>query len=188
MKKILLPTAIIICAVALLMSAFKTTDAPPTSRVGYVSMSQLVAEIPEFVMNRGKLDTMIYQYNAALQVKLAEYQTKEKAYMKDSATMLPAIKTDKFTELQTLAQSIEAFRQVSQQQVDKTDGELVQPIFNALQKAIDQTATKHGYTHIINTDLRAGNGSPIVLFAVEESNVSDLILEQYRLATTNKSE
>lgn len=188
MKKILFPTALVFCTLALLFSAFKTTDTPPTSRVGYVSVSQLVAELPEYTMNRGKLDTLIYQYNVAFRGKMAEFKQKEQSFVADSANMLDAIKTDKITELRNLVQSIEAFRQVSQVQVDKADSELVQPIFTDLQKAINETAAKHGYTHIINTDLRAGNGSPIVLFAVEDNDVSNMILEEYRQVTANKSE
>lgn len=188
MKKILFPTVLTLCVLAVLISAFKTTNTPPTSRIGYVSISQLVAQVPEYAMNQGKLDTLIYQYNVALQGKLAEYQAKEKAYLTDSASMLEAIKADKITELRNLAQSIEAFRQVSQVQVDKADSTMVKPIFNDLQKAIDEVAAAKGYTHIINTDLRADNGSPIVLFAVEESNVSELILAEYRQANTSKTE
>lgn len=188
MKKLLLPGTLILVALSLFISAFKTTDTPPTSRVGYVSISQLITELPEFTANRSKLDTMLFLFNITLKDKITEYQQKEKQFVQDSATMLDAIKTDKITELRNLSQSIQAFRQASQEQVDKAESAMIQPIFNDIQLAIDKAADKYGFTHIINTDLRADNGSPMVLYAVEESNVSELISEEYQLLIKNKKE
>lgn len=180
MKNFLLPTALMICALAVLVSAFKTTETPPASRVGYLSINALVAEIPDYQQQRGRLDTMIYEFNLALQYKLNEFQEKQQAYVKDSATMMDVIKQDKITELQSLSQSIQAFKQVSEQEVARVDSSLVQPILNEVQLAIDQVAGEYGYTHILNSDVRAENGPPMVLFANDESNLNTMVLEAYQ--------
>ncbi len=187
MKKFLLPTAVVLCVLSLLVSAFKTTETPPTSRIGYLSINELVSEIPEYQMQRGKLDTIIYEFNVALQSKVAEFQEKQQAYVQDSASMNEVIKTDRFTELQSLSQSIQAFKQVSEEEVAKRDSSLVQPILTEVQSAIDQVAGEYGYTHILNTDVRAQNGPPMVLFAQEETNLKNLVLEEYtNLQKNNK--
>lgn len=169
--------AVVLLAV-IVMVGFKTS-APPATRLGFLSINQLVVEIPEYQASRGRLDTMIYELNQAMEGKVAEWEEKQQTFVRDSASMNALIREDKRKELQSLTQSIQAFKQVSEDEVAKQDSALVQPILDEIQLAIDQVAEKKGYTHILNTDVRAVNGPAMVLYANDQSYVGQLVLEEY---------
>ncbi len=167
-------------AVVAVVSSFNLSREAAPSRVGYLSINQLVSQLPEYRQQRGRLDTVIYEFNVALQSKMTEFQQKQQAYIRDSAAMNTVIKEDKLNELQNLSQSIQAFKQLSEEEVMKQDSALLQPVLNSLQEAIDQVAQEHGYTHVLNTDVSAQNGPPMVLYAEEESDITELVLAAYR--------
>jgi outer membrane protein len=178
-KHTFLTTVAILGLVAIVTSAYMGKETAP-SKVGYLSVNQLVYQIPAYRQNRLKLDTTIYEFSAALKGKVAEFQQKQQAFVKDSASMNKIIKKDKYNELQNLSQSIQNFKQQSEREVAKQDSVLVQPVLNSVQQAIKQVAKENGLTYVLNTDVRAENGTPMVLYAGEESDVTKLVLEAYK--------
>ena len=178
MKKIIQPSVLALLVVVVVTSSFKL-EKVTTSKIGYLSINRVVAKIPAYQMQRGKLDTTIYELNLALQEKLKDFREKQQLFVQDSASMNDLIRQDKLTELQNLSQSIQAFKQGSEEAVSRQDSMLIQPILDELQLAIDEVAKHHGYTHILNTDVRAVNGPPMVLYAHKETDVSDLVIETF---------
>jgi outer membrane protein len=178
-KYTLLYNAAILSLVVIVTSAYVAKEAAP-SKVGYLSINQLVYQIPEYRQNRLKLDTAIYEFDTVLKGKVTEFQQKQQAFVKDSATMKAIIKKDKYNELQSMSQSIQAFKQLSDREVAKQDSAFVQPVLNSVQNAIKLVAKEYGLTHVLNTDVRAENGSPMVLYAGEENDITKLVLAAYK--------
>lgn len=178
MKKLLQPSILIILVLLVITSSFKL-EKVTTSKIGYLSINGAVSRIPIYQQQRSKLDTTIYELNLALQEKIQDFQQKQQSFVKDSASLNELIRQDKLTELQNLSQAIQAFKQGSEEEVARQDSILVQPILDELQLAIKEVAKQHGYTHILNTDVRAVNGPPMVLYAHEETNVTDLVIETF---------
>lgn len=175
--KLIVPIAALFVLVAM---SFNTNKPAPPSRIGFVSATSLVSQIPEYTAKRGKMDTLMYEFNLEIQSKIQEFQRKEQAFIADSATMNAVIKQAKFQELQSLSQSIQAFKQTSEEEVYKMDSTLLQPILRQLQEAIDAVASEQGYTQIINTDMRSQTGTPLVLFTKEDSGLFQNVLEKFQ--------
>jgi Skp family chaperone for outer membrane proteins len=76
---------------------------------------------------------------------------------------------------------MQVFKQLSEKEVMKQDSILLQPILNNVQSSINEIALKYGYTYILNTDLTAQNGTPMMLYANKESDITELVLTAYRL-------
>jgi outer membrane protein len=61
--------------------------------------------------------------------------------------------------------------------LQRKSGELLEPVFEKIQNAIDAVAKANGYTHVFNSG-QPEAGLNILLYARDEDNISDLVLKQ----------
>ena len=169
----------LIALLAVGIMSFKNQKTAAPSRLGFVSVFNLVSQIPEYTAKKGSLDTLIYEFNVELQTKMQEYQAKEMAYVKDSISMNAVIKESKLQELQALGQAIQAFKQTSEEAVVKQDSAMLQPILKQLNTAMEAVAKEQGYTQIINSDVRSQSGTALVLYSQEDEALTADILAKY---------
>lgn len=153
------------------MLAMNTADKAPQARIGYTSMANLVNQLPETKSALAELDTLQKQFNDQFNEKVETYQSKLKDYEAKKENLNEVIRADKETELQSLQESIGKFQQTAQQAYQAKDTELMTPIYERVQTAIDAVAAEYGYTHIVATDANTS----VFVYADEETNVEELI-------------
>jgi len=79
--------------------------------------------------------------------------------------------------LVNLQNSIHEFENNAQDEMQKKQGTLLQPVLDKVQKAINKVAEAKGYTYIFST--HSDGGSAIILYAKnKEDNISDLVLKE----------
>ena len=155
--------------------AATSAQAQAPLKIGYTDVQYVLAQMPESKQIESELKTYNTQLEAQLKSKYADYQAKGEAYQKGSATMTDVVKADKEKELQGLQQSIQEFQQSAQQSLQQKQQVLMKPALDKLQKNIDLVATENGFTYVFNSD---GGGSPLLLHAPKEGDISDLVLKK----------
>ena len=155
--------------------AATSAQAQAPLKIGYTDVQYVLAQMPESKQIESELKTYNTQLEAQLKSKYADYQAKGEAYQKGSATMTDVVKADKEKELQGLQQSIQEFQQSAQQSLQQKQQVLLKPALDKLQKNIDLVATENGFTYVFNSD---GGGSPLLLHAPKEGDISDLVLKK----------
>ena len=155
--------------------AASSAQAQAPLKIGYTDVQYVLAQMPESKQIESELKTYNSQLEAQLKSKYAEYQTKGEAYQKASGTMTDVVKADKEKELQGLQQSIQEFQQSAQQSLQQKQQTLLKPALDKLQKNIDLVADENGFTYVFNSD---GGGSPLLLHAPKEGDISDLVLKK----------
>jgi outer membrane protein len=110
-----------------------------------------------------------------LRSKSGELEAKYKAYQQGEATMTDVVKADKQKEMQSMQQSIQEFQRNAEQSLQQKQQALLKPALDKLQKNIDAVANENGFTYIFNSD---GGGSPLLLHAPKEGDISDLVLKK----------
>lgn len=152
MKKL---TILLVVLVATLSAA--QVDA---QKIGYVDMQELVTGMPEYA----QADTALGRYRDDLvqqmQVMQQEMQTKAGAFVEDSLKMSDAIKEVKRSELRDLQNRISQLQQTSQQQMQQKQNDLLQPIIEKAQTAVDAVAKAKGYSYVFND---TGDGTILVV-------------------------
>jgi outer membrane protein len=152
MKKL---TILLVVLVATLSAA--KVDA---QKIGYVDMQEIVTGMPEYA----QADTALGRYRDDLvqqmQVMQQEMQTKAGAFVQDSLKMSDAIKEVKRSELRDLQNRIAQLQQTSQQQMQQKQNDLLQPIIEKAQKAVDDVAKAKGYSYVFND---TGDGTILVV-------------------------
>lgn len=164
MKKL---SVLVVVLVVATLSAAKV-DA---QKIAYVNMGDLVTGMPEYA----QADTALGNYRNDLvqqmQSMQQELQTKAGAFISDSLKMSEAIKEVKRTELRDLQNRIGQMQQNSQQELSQKQQELLQPIIDKAQKAVDAVAKAKGYAYVLND---TGDGSFLVVKPVGDDLTNEV--------------
>jgi outer membrane protein len=160
----------------LIITANAQTPEHPVQKIGYAESDYILSQMPEFKKIDSELKTHGAQLENQMKAKYEDYQAKLKAYQGMPATTPEAIKADKERELAALQENMQKFQQDAQSSYQKKQGELMDPIYKKIGKAIEEVAKENGFTFIINPQL--SNGGDILLFSDEKFNISDLVLKK----------
>lgn len=157
---------------ALLMLAGVSVNAQ--TKVGYTNIDYILTNMPDAKKIQEALTTEKGQYDKLYQEKVADFQKNLAEYQKGQATMSAVIKADKEKFLQNKQGEIEEFSRNSETALQRKQQELLAPVLDKIQKAIDDVAKENGYTYVFNSDAGPGT-TPIVLVAPEKDNISNLV-------------
>jgi outer membrane protein len=144
-------------------------------KIGYTNTDYILSLLPEAKEISAELSSYQKQLETQLQSKYQEFQDKLNDYQQkaSSGQMIPEVMKDKEAELNTLRSSIEKFQKDADESIQKKQAELLQPAYDKIQEAINAVAKENGYTHVFSSDAGA---FPVLLYARDEDNVTDLIL------------
>ncbi len=142
MKKvfgILLFAALVLTAQDGFAQSFKT---------GHINRDEIIMAMPDY-------DTAMKQYNAfgqeltnALELMQVEYNNRLDQYVKDSKNLTDLVKATKEQELADMQNRINNFQQQAQTQLQEKQAELLNPIIEKANNAINAVAKEGGYIYI----------------------------------------
>ncbi len=171
MKKILLSLIMVTVLGVTGMYAQKAT------KIGYCHVDYVLNYLPDTKAAQDQLKAHEQHLKTELERKTKEFQAKYVEYEKLAAdkTTPASILQSKERELQNMQQNIQVFQQNADQELQKKQVALMQPVYVKINKAIKDVAIENSYAYILNA---TEGGLSIVLYAPEEHNVSDLILKK----------
>ena len=122
----------------------------------------------EFKEANTQLEAYAKDLSAQLETIQVEFNNKLQEYQKAASTMTDAVRPLKAKELSDLQNRIREFQQVAQQDIQKKEGELMEPIQKKANEAIKEVAKAGGYAVI----LEAG-----MMIYCDEAQVKDISAE-----------
>ena len=147
-------------AAVLLLASAPAADAQ--NRIGYTDYELIIVQMPEYRQVQQQLQQIAQADRAALaeldstiQVKFADYQS-QAGVLSDQA------RTQRETEIVQLQENLQTEQQRRMQALGQRENELLQPLFNRLQTAIDEVAEARSLSLVLST--RAGT-DPVLLYA-----------------------
>ncbi len=158
-------------------AATPVTAAAGPLKLGYTNIDYLLRQMPESKDIENQLTIQRTQVDSELKRMSKEFEDKLATYEKGQGQMSDVIKKDREAELQSLQSRVQEFQTNAQKTLQDKYGQLVNPVIQKIQKNIDIVAKENGFTYVFNLDAGAGT-TPILLFAPEEGNISDLVLKK----------
>ena len=148
--------------VVLFIGLAATTNAQ-TQKFGHIDLQALVQVMPE----RASAETEFNNFQGELEEVLGDMQKNYQATL----TQLEQLGEDaseikrnaKITELQDMQQRIQAYQQNAQIQLQQKQGELLQPVFDKAEKAIEEVAKEKGLLYVFDV------GTKVVLYKSNQS-------------------
>ncbi len=157
----------------IMILSFSQNAAAQNFKFGHINSDELFSIMPErdsIVEQMQALQTELQNTLEAMQV---EYNNKLNDYTENAENFSDIVRQTKEEELMGLQQRISNFSQNADQQLQRQQQQLMQPIIVKAEKAIADVARENGFTYIF--DLARG---PIIYF---DEAKSENILEKVKL-------
>lgn len=122
-----------------------------TLKIAHVNTSQIMEEMPERSKAEKSLETYYNELQEQIKTMYGEYQTKLQDYQSNAETMSNLVRQSKEKELIDLESRITAFQSNAETEFDNKRVELLKPLLEKIQKAIDAVGKEKGYTYILDT-------------------------------------
>lgn len=144
-------------------------------KLGHIDSGELLALMPGKDSSQVKLQEYATSLGQQLKTMQAEIETKEQDYRENEKVWSDLIRSTKYKELIDLSNRIEAFQTSAQEDLQKKEQELLQPIIDKAKKAIEQVAEENGYTYILDT------GYGMVLYFEPSDDILPLVKKKLNI-------
>jgi len=151
--------------IILLLAAFHTVNA---QKFAYVNTQEILQTLPEVKEANANIETFRNQLVKMGQNKVESLRTKygELEQKQAQGDISPKQLEMEAQKLKEEEMKIAQFEQESQQRIMEKSEELLKPIRDKVQKAIDDVATENGYSYIFDASLG------FILYADDSSDAS----------------
>lgn len=150
MKKIIL-----LLAVTLMTGVFTTSQAQSKGKLGHIDSSKLLNLMPEREKAQNELQKYSKQLEDQLTAMQTELQNKYNDYLAKKDSLSDILVQTKEKELQDLQTRIQNFQTSAQQDLQKKQQELLQPVIDKAKNAIQKVAKEKGYSYVFDTSVGA---------------------------------
>ncbi len=120
-------------------------------KIGHVSALEVIANMPEKKEADTQMEALTKKYEADIKAKETALQEKFKGLQEKAKTATQDQITQWQKEMQTEGQAIEKLKVQAYQAVEKKRGELLQPILDKAQAAIDKVAKSQGINYVLDS-------------------------------------
>ena len=159
MKKLLKLTLVVV----LVMSSTSLF----AQKFGRINSQEIIENMAESKEAQTQLEAYVQELSAQAETIQVEFNTKYQEYQKSVETWSDAIRQLKEKELGDLQNRLREFQQMAQQEIQKKQMELFQPIQEKAINAINEVAKAGGYAFVYDTMSAA-------MVYVDEATVVDL--------------
>jgi len=150
----------------LLLVVFLTTAAFTTNaqKVAHINSEQLVQAMPETVAMGEELKKIGQDYDTDYKTQVKELQTKAAKYQSEAATKSNEINEKRQQEIAELQQKLQLYLRSAQEEIQKKEFELLKPIIDKAQKAIQDVASEKGVKYVLDSS----PGKGLIVFDGED--------------------
>jgi outer membrane protein len=136
--------------VAVAMLGISTVSAQKFARI---NVQEVVMAMPEFDEAQKNLELFGRDLQEQMEQIQVEFNNKLADFQKNQATMAASIKQMKQQELEQLQQRYAEFQQIAQQDFQKKQAELLEPVQKKAQDAINKVAKAGGYIVVFDVSI-----------------------------------
>ncbi len=130
------------------VSVSSITFAQKAPKFGYINTSDLIQAMPDRDSAQKKLEGFAKEYDETMETMQVDLNKMIDDYQKVEKNLTDLVKQTRISEIQDKQQRMQAFEQQAQQEIQKKNTELMQPIVAKAKKGIEDVAKENGFTMI----------------------------------------
>jgi len=127
------------------------TSAVFAQKLGHVDTQAILMELPERMDAQAAIESRAAEYEVEMTSMQQQLQTKLQEYQTKAETWPAAIRQQKERELQALDQGLQEFAATVQNDLAIMEQELLMPMIERVQQAINDVGVEEGFTYIFDT-------------------------------------
>lgn len=140
LKKILLIAVMFILPLGVMAQA----------KFAHMNASEIIPVMPEYIKAKADLDAMAKQYQEEFMRSQEEFQKKYQEYLAQADSLPKNIAERRMKELQDMAQRQEQFQVETNQAMQKAENDLMIPVYQKLDEAIQAVGKAEGVVYIFD--------------------------------------
>ena len=141
---------------AIAIVLFIGTQVSAQTKVAHIDVQALMTSMPEMKTAQDQMKKIQETYDKDYKNMVTEYQTKLQKYEQESATAGDALNETRTKEMQDMGNRIQQFQQTAQKELGQKEMDLIKPIMEKAQKAIQKVAKAKGVNYVL--DATTGSG------------------------------
>jgi len=159
---------------SILLISFMTISSLLTAqnKFGHIHSEKLLMEMPETADAEKSIQEYNQMLESQLQTMYGEYQSKAGEFQNNESLMTDIVKEAKIKEIQDLELRIQQFQQSSQESIQQKRNEVLSPLLEKAQNAINEIAKENNYTYIFDISL----GS--IVYGEESKDIMPLVKDK----------
>uniref|UniRef100_UPI0040560BBB OmpH family outer membrane protein n=1 Tax=Alistipes sp. TaxID=1872444 RepID=UPI0040560BBB len=118
-----------------------------------VNLQEIVVAMPEFEQAQKNLEAFGKDLQEQMEQIQVEFNNKLADFQKNQGTMAASVKQMRQQELEQLQQRFSEFQQIAQQDFQKKEAELIEPVQKKANDAVNKVAKAAGYIAVFNTSV-----------------------------------
>ncbi len=130
--------------------ALNSIASAQTVKIAHVNTNEVLNAMPERTKAEKNLETYYNELQEQLKTMYTEYSNKLQDYQTNAETMSNLVKQSKEKELVDLESRITAFQGNAETEFDNKRAELLAPLLEKIQNAINAVGKEKGYTYILD--------------------------------------
>lgn len=150
-------------------------QAQAQNKFGHINSDQLLLLMPETNTAKAELEKFNKELEGQLKDMYDEYQAKVTEFKQGGELMTDPVKQTKLNNIQDLEARINEFQQTATQSLQEKEYELLTPVIEKAQNAINKVAKANSYTYIFDTS------KGVVIYAEESKDITDLVKKELGL-------
>ncbi len=132
-----------------------------------IDVQEIVMAMPEFEEAQKNLEAFGKDLNEQMEQIQVEFNNKLADFQKNQATMAASVKQMRQQELEQLQQRFSEFQQIAQQDFQKKQAELIEPVQKKAQEAVNKVAKANGYIVVFDVSIPS-------LAYIDEAQTTDI--------------
>ncbi len=159
--KIVLVTALLLSGANMFAQNYK---------FGHINTTELFTLMPERDSAQQILQNFTKELEGQLETMQVEYNNKLNNYVNEQENLTDLIKQTKEQELNDIQQRIQGFTTTAQQELQRKEAELFQPIYEKANNAIQEVAKENKFTYVFDLAARS-----LIYFSEDSENIMPLV-------------
>ena len=136
-------------------------------KFGRVDLAAILPNMPEYQEAITNLDAYGKDLQDQLEQIQVEFNTRFAEYEKSVATLTDSIRQLKEQELQQLQQRFQDFQQIAQQDMQRKEAEVMNPIYEKANEAVKSVSAAGGYLVVFSTANDQASSAGLAYFDAE---------------------
>ena len=137
----------------ILIAAILGVSTVSAQKFARINLQEVVVAMPEFTEAQKNLEAFGKDLQEQMEQIQVEFNNKLADFQKNQETMAASVKQIKQQELEQLQQRYAEFQQIAQQDFQKKEAELLEPVQKKAQEAVNKVAKANGYLAVYNTSV-----------------------------------
>lgn len=139
------------------------------NKIGHINSQEILSVLPERVTAEQKVESFAKEKETFIQNLYLEYQSEVQKLQEMPATATQTEKTSQQNLVVKIQERLGAAEQNARQDISALEQELIQPMLNKVQDAINAVAKANGFAYILDTGMGA------VVYAEGGEDISGLV-------------